>query len=187
MKMRGLKIMLATALTMVTLVSHTTALSITSANYLGSIDPGSAANEAYEAAYINYLIDMVPGDTDLNVPAADVPVDGPKEYDFRRSANTFSSLGDVSAAGALKSPDDPAAGPIDISGVQYLLAKYGEVAHVWYVGNLTGNQSIPVDLGRGAGLSHYTTFRSIAVPDGGTTAALLGVAMLGLTALRRKV
>jgi hypothetical protein len=169
------------------MVLQASALTITDVNYLGSTDPGSPASESDEAAYINYLTGMTLGDTDLDVAAADVPVDGPKTYDFRRSNNSFATLPTVTVDDADKSGDDPAPGPIDITGISYILAKYGGVAHVWYVGNLTGSQTLPADLGKGAGLSHYTTFgERVGVPDGGATAVLLGVGMLGLAALRRK-
>ena len=81
---------------------------------------------------------------------------------------------------------------IDLDGYKYdwVIAKWGQDAEVYYIGDLTGE--IQLNLinfpSQAHGLSHYTLFNRTAVPDGGTTAALLGVGLVGLGFLaRRKV
>jgi hypothetical protein len=72
----------------------------------------------------------------------------------------------------------------------YLFAKYDGPnygSEVWYVGDLSGIISIPATAGR-YGLSGWTLFGPgvPGVPDGGTTAMLLGAA-LGVLGMARRV
>jgi hypothetical protein len=73
----------------------------------------------------------------------------------------------------------------------YLFAKYdgpNQGSVVWYVGNLGGDQTIPGDW-NGYGLSGWTLFTGgtppTSLPDGGTTAMLLGAAFGVLGMARR--
>jgi hypothetical protein len=71
----------------------------------------------------------------------------------------------------------------------YLFAKYDGPnygSEVWYVGDLSGIITIPSKAG-GYGLSGWTLFGpgGPGVPDGGTTAMLLGVALSVLGVVRR--
>jgi hypothetical protein len=70
----------------------------------------------------------------------------------------------------------------------YLFAKYdgpNQGSIVWYVGNLSGMITIPATWGQ-YGLSGWTLFGpGGAVPDGGTTAMLLGTAFGALGIARR--
>ena len=73
----------------------------------------------------------------------------------------------------------------------YILAKYGQAgrwgSHIWYIGALDGSHSVPSNIG-GNDLSHYSLYNAdqFDVPDGGTTAALLGLSMVGLGMIRRR-
>jgi VPDSG-CTERM exosortase interaction domain len=70
----------------------------------------------------------------------------------------------------------------------YLFAKYDGPnygSEVWYVGDLSGKITIPATAG-GYALSGWTLFGTGAgVPDGGTTAMLLGAA-LGVLGIARR-
>ena len=71
----------------------------------------------------------------------------------------------------------------------YLLAKYDGPNYgteVWYVGDLSGLITIPATAG-GYGLSGWMLFGPgvSGVPDGGTTAMLLGAALGALGMARR--
>ena len=60
-------------------------------------------------------------------------------------------------------------------------------SEVWYVGDLSGTITIPATAG-GYGLSGWTLFGSASsVPDGGTTAMLLGAALSVLGLARRYI
>jgi hypothetical protein len=137
---------------------------------------GNISNEDGDRLnYVNHLIGMA-----LNTH------DQAFGNDFFRSNNSFSPLpqavldGHVNGTGTTVNLG---------SGVfTYLFAKYGgetgdgagsSFAEVWYVGNLSGVITIP-----GTGLSSWTLFGP-AVPDGGTTAMLLGAALGTLGVVRR--
>lgn len=105
-----------------------------------------------------------------------------------------SLLPDAKLDGALK--DESGNNLIDVTGFEYLLAKYGGNAFVWRVGELSGVQELPTNLGncgRGGGvnncgLSHSTLFHNPAfVPEGGTTLSLLGLGLFGVGILGRRV
>ena len=93
---------------------------------------------------------------------------------------------------SLSSPRTLRVGPWILgSGYLYLLAKYDGKnygSEVWYVGGLNGIQDLPL-FGGGYGLSHIFLFNSnpTQVPDGGTTAFLLGAALTGLAFFRARL
>ncbi len=159
-----------------------TALVIGDSNYLGSIDPGSPSSEADEAGYINHLLDQTLGTTDIVGIA-------PQTKTYVRSniaCPNPATCPDATAAGAQSTITGTGPTNLDVSNFTYLLAKYGNVSYVWYVANLT-TVSFVSSIGQGGGLSHYALFNPSSVPDGGTTAGLLGLAMLGLGYLRRRM
>ena len=81
--------------------------------------------------------------------------------------------------------------PAGANSFNYVLAKYGnatgalgQVSYVWFSSTgFSGDIVLP-----SAGLSHISVFNSFKkdVPDGGATLMLLGGALVGLGALRRK-
>ena len=161
-------------------------LDLGSAEYLGMIRDGVPSDPTSEVSYINTLIGLAPGGTTTS---------GANTFD--RSDNVFGALPTAVEAGAFK--QDPAGpGVVDLgSGWQYLLGKYGNLGQedvqqasvVWYVGGLTGTVEIPTGEGDD-GLSHWSLYNpgnGNGVPDGGTSFALLGLALGGLTLLRRKL
>ena len=83
---------------------------------------------------------------------------------------------------------------VDLGGgglYTYLFAKYDGPnygSEVWYVGDLSGIITIPAEAG-GYGLSGWTLFGpgGQGVPDGGTTAMLLGTALGALGMARRYI
>jgi hypothetical protein len=153
------------------------ALSIGDTNYLGSVDPSSPANPPSEAEYINFLISM---------PAPSSTTDDGRDY--VRSSNSCATFDGCPAATPVGADtnNDPLAS-VDVTGWTWLLAKYGTESHVWYVGDLAGLVSVPLNA-PGGGQSHYSLFNpTTTVPDGGATAGLLGLAMLGVAYLRRRI
>jgi hypothetical protein len=151
--------------------------------YLGEIDPGTPSDPASEVTYINQLIGMA-----VNTTAS---VGG---NDFDRSDNQCGGAGGgstidacpLAVLGGADTGNDPS-GSVDVTGWTWLYAKYGGDAHVWYVGDLTGLQSVPLNNVGGQGQSHYALYNpTVTVPDGGATLGLLGLGMLGLGFLRRR-
>ena len=165
-------------------------LSTADTTFVGSVDPGQPANDTFEAAAINYLLGMTPGDTDTGVT---LPPDPPDYlYTLERSDNTCATLGGCTtisapASGKINYNDPDAPVTVDTGDSLYLLAKMGSASFVWYVGDVDSVE-VPDTLGKGAGLSHVTLFGgTTSVPDGGTTLGLLGLGMMGLGYLKRRM
>ena len=143
------------------------------------------ANPVDEQHYISQLIALAPGGTSSDT------FDG-KNHTYERSSNVFGSL----PVPVFASKDESGGNTIDLGtgGFQYVLGKYdgpngGD--EVWYIGGLTGiitipQNGLPKDDNK-YGLSHFSLWNpGTSTPDGGTTAALLGLGLSGLAAFRAK-
>jgi hypothetical protein len=157
--------------------------------YLGEIDPAVPSDPGNEVDYINKLISMAPNTIEttsvVSPPGADT---------FDRSDNTcgnpleLDSCPQATLVGADTGNDPTLTGSVDVTGYTWLYVKYGGDAHVWYVGDLSGVQPVPLNNTGGQGQSHYALYNptTVQVPDGGATLGLLGLGMLGLGYLRRR-
>lgn len=161
-------------------------------HYIGFFRPPEPSSLASEVGYINTLIGVAPG-ANLTVEIAGPPK---RTYYYDRAGSTATGLSPADLTGAVQFNSLPANG-IYVGGWTYLLAKYDGPnggAMVWYVGDLT-NVDIPssYDLPGGQdgaqGLSHYSLFNPYQqdTPDGGATLMLLGGALIGMGALRRRL
>jgi len=159
------------------------ALTIGDSHELGRVIPGIPASDSDRVAYVNQLISMSLGATTSF---------GGNTYD--RSSHAFSPLD--AAVWLSNAGQNDTTLTIPSGGAEYILAKYDGPnsligSEVWYIGGLSGTITIPADDGT-YGLSG-TTFLTdspgggTTVPDGGATLALMGAAMVGLGALRRKI
>jgi hypothetical protein len=151
-------------------------LEIGDANELGFVDFGIPSGDADRTIYVNHLINQALGTTET--------ADGQTYY---RSNNVFSPLDPAvwNSNGTGTSVD------VGTGGFQYLFAKYDGPnygSEVWYIGGLTGIITIPA-FGGQYGLSGWTLFtpNGAQVPDGGSTVALLGLALAGLTVVRARL
>jgi VPDSG-CTERM motif len=156
-------------------------------NYLGSIDPGAPADSSDEVAYINHLISLGLGATDTEV------IDG-KSHFFTRSDEPCvpGPCPAASETGADSNNATSGDETIDASGFTYLLVKFGDESHVWYIPDLEDatDVDIPSQLsGPGTGASHWSAYNptTTTTPDGGATLGLLGLGILGLGYLRRRL
>ena len=158
---------------------NASALAIGDAHELGFVNFGIPSGDDARTAYVNHLIGMALGSTDVALGQT-----------FTRSNNDFGTL--PTAVFALNGTGTT----IDLgSGLySYLFAKYDGPnygSEVWYVGNLSGIITIPaVGLaGQNYGLSGWTLFGPgvPGVPDGGTTVMLLGAALGALGIARRYI
>jgi hypothetical protein len=183
--MKKLKYLAALALAAASLVAFPTianALTIGDNQELGFVQYGIPSGTTDRLTYVNHLIDMPLGTSDT--------ADG---QDYTRSTNFFGSLPDAVLAGAV----DGTSTTINLGSggsYSYLFAKYDGPnygSEVWYVGNLSGVITIPSGAGeQNYGLSGWTLFGPGGgnnVPDGGSTLAMLGIAMTGLSLLKRKL
>ena len=164
---------LAAAFALVGIISSARAL--TFADAVGTVRSGEPAGTSDETGYVNHLLSLAMGATDV--------------FDGHTYAKFTADTGTV-GAGVQNTTDNSG------TGIGWLLAKYDGPNGGDVLFKIDGDFTIPKDSGtlwendngKGYGLSHFTYFRSESqhVPDGGATAALLGIGMLGLVAFRRK-
>ena len=161
----------------------TTALTFNDTHVVGTISPAAPASPADVAPYINFMIGLVPGHSGtFHNP--------PHTQTVTRSSNLFPSLPNALVPGAVSGTGTTI--HLGAGGVfSYLFAKYdgqNDISQVWYVGNLSGILTIPLDGPLGHGLSGWILFGpggTPSVPDGGTTVMLLGAALGALGVARR--
>lgn len=170
--------LLCTALVgaMLAFSNNAKALTIGDAHELGFVNYGIPSGDQARTTYVNHLIGMALGTSDK--------ADGQTYF---RSNNSFSPL--PTAVWALNGTGTSI--NLGAGGMYtYLFAKYDGPnygSEVWYVGDLSGIITIPATAGR-YGLSGWTLFgpgTGTGVPDGGTTAMLLGAALGALGVARR--
>lgn len=164
---------LATCAAVLAFSHNASALSIGDSHELGFLWPGIPSGNQNKVTYVNHLVGMALGTIDI----ANGQI-------YFRSTHAFGSL--PTATWALNGTG--ATINLGTGGVYtYLFANYtGLGAEVWYLGNLTGVITIPAITGF-CRLTGWTLFGpgSAGVPDGGTTAILLAVALCALGVSRR--
>jgi hypothetical protein len=155
--------------------SNAKALTIGDAHELGFVNFGIPSGDQDRTDYVNHLIGMALGTTDQALGQT-----------FTRSNNDFGPLPTAVFAlnGTSTSINLGAGGTYSYLFAKYDGPNYG--SEVWYVGDLSGIITIPATAG-GYGLSGWTLFGpgGQGVPDGGTTAMLLGTALGALGMARR--
>jgi len=159
------------------------ALTIGDTHELGFVNFGIPSSEQDRANYVNHLIGMGLGTSDQAFGQT-----------FFRSNNNFGPLPTAVVVGptvTFQNPPSVVSINIGTGLYTYLFAKYDGPnygSEVWYIGDLSGIITIPGFAGR-YGLSGYTLFGpgGQGVPDGGTTAMLLGAALSVLGVARRYI
>ena len=154
------------------------ALTIGDAHELGFVNFGIPSGDSDRLIYVNHLIGMALGTSDK--------ADGQTYF---RSNNSFGQLPQAVLAGHVNGTSTTI--NLGTGLYTYLFAKYDGPnygSEVWYVGDLSGIITIPATAG-GYGLSGWTLFGPgvPGVPDGGTTAMLLGAALSVLGVARRYI
>lgn len=161
------------AVALLTFGSRASALTVGDSHELGFLSPSMLLGNQDRAAYVNHLVGMALGSSDI--------ANGQK---YVRSHNAFTPM--PNAVAALSGTGSK----IDLGGgstYAYLFASYnGYGSEVWFVGNMSGIITIP-KLTNGHALTQWTLFGPgvPGVPDGGTTAMLLGAALSALGVARR--
>ena len=155
------------------------ALTIGDVHELGFVNFGIPSGDSDRLTYVNHLVGMTLGTSDK--------ADGQTYF---RSNNSFSPLPQAVLGGLVNGTSTTI--NLGTQGTYtYLFAKYDGPnygSEVWYVGDLSGKITIPATAG-GYGLSGWTLFGAggQGVPDGGTTAMLLGAALSVLGLARRYI
>ena len=161
---------------------NASALTIGDTHELGQARPPVPEGDADITQYVNFMIDLAPG-------GSGHVIIGPHNILVTRSTNDFGQLPGPPTL-ALRGTGTTVNLGLTGGTYDYLFAHYGGprggFAEVWDVGNLSGSISIPA-IGFGHGLSGWALFTAAgrAVPDGGTTAMLLGAALGALGMVRR--
>ena len=168
--------------------AYATTLTIGDSRDLGNINPNHPADPTDSEGFIDILLQQ-PSPSGPTVIGANT---------YTRTAND--PLGGVYPAASFAAELSFTQGPggansatIDLGSNSYLyiLGKYDGPnygSEVWYGAGLSGVITLPF-YGNGTqfGLSHVFVFNGTpTTPDGGTTAALLGLGLSGLAALRAK-
>jgi hypothetical protein len=173
--------LLCTALAgvLLTLSPSANALTLFDSHELGFVNFGIPSGDTDRLNYVNHLVGMALGSTDQAFGQT-----------FTRSNHNFGALPTAVLAGHVNGTSTSI--NLGAGGLYtYLFAKYDGPnygSEVWYVGDLSGIITIPATAGR-YGLSGWTLFGPgvPGVPDGGTTAMLLGTALSMLGIARRYI
>lgn len=149
------------------------------ATLVGSVDPGSPASETEEIDYLETLLAM--GANQVYVE----PINANNDRTF----TTFAYDAAVTTVSGYQKFDPPS-NPASVTGFQFVLGKFGNTSFVWELASgetFVIPQKFDGTSNTGNGISHYSVFNGngTRVPDGGTTIALLGMALLGLGGARR--
>ena len=164
-------------------------LTFTDAYYVGQIVDGIPSSVADEMGYISDLITLAPGAPPTAIPPST------ETYNRLNSTNNGPFPDPNTLIGTkFDMRDGWPTSLISVNGVTYILAKYdahnpGAGAYVWLLTGLlpVDTVTLPTLSPGGYGISHYTVFGAVpTVPDGGATLMMLGGALVGLGALRRR-
>jgi hypothetical protein len=163
------------------------ALTINDPGVVGTIETGEPASIADEVIYVNTLLAQPANNGGVTIAG----------HVYTTSSTDYNGV--VTAIDAVKDDTGNLSVP---AGYDWVLAKYdgpdaGDV--LWFLGGAA--MTLPSDSStiwvnnqeNGYGLSHFTVFNPTdnddtpGVPDGGSTLALLGLALAGVGFLRRRI
>jgi hypothetical protein len=161
--------------------SNAQALTFGDGNDLGQVLFGIPSGDQDRTDYVNHLISLAPGTIG----------DSFQGQTFNRTSISCGTCPTVDVADITNGTGTQI--DLDGGGSLYLFAKYdgpNAGSEVWNIQGLTGTITIPPTglAGQKYGLSGWSIWGGtpVSTPDSGTTAGLLGLAMIGLTALRAK-
>ena len=160
--------------------SNAKALTFGDGNDLGQVLFGIPSGDQDRTDYVNHLIGMTLGSSDSFAG-----------QDFNRTFNSCGACTPVTVSDIQNGTGTTI--NLGSGGALYLFAKYdgpNAGAEVWYIGGLTGTITIPAQglEGQKYGLSGWSIWGGgpVTTPDGGVTAALLGLGLAGLGGLRAR-
>jgi VPDSG-CTERM motif len=187
------KLLITVALGLGLVMTATTAhaaiitLAFGDANFLGTVNPGTPADETNTLNYINSLILLAPGAT-----AVDCQLDASEDCDRVGSTLAGPFPMAVAEVGKVDLEVGDAPSLVADAAFSYVVGKYDAQnagTWVWFVSGVKDDTVVlPANFTSGHGLSHIGLYNGgVSVPDGGATLGLLGLAMLGVGYLRRRI
>jgi len=159
------------------------ALTFGDGNDLGEIKFGIPSGDQLRTDYVNHLVGMALGSHDPSFEG----------QEFFRSNNSCGSCAQVSVGDIVNGTGVNV--DLGSGGYLYLFAKYdgpNAGSEVWNIQGLSGVITIPAkglpeNGNHQYGLSGWSIWKGpVTTPDGGTTAALLGLGLTGLAGLRAR-
>jgi hypothetical protein len=156
--------------------------------FLGTVDPNNPPNPDNEIDFINSLIGLAQG-------ALPAPCEfGPAGNTCDRVGSTLGNGPFPEAIALVDKDENEVNSMVAIGAFTYVLAKYDNTnagSWVWLVSGAAGDTvEVPQSFSTGHDVSHISLFSADEfeqVPDGGAAVGLLGLAMLGVGYLRRRV
>ena len=179
-------------------VQPASALSIGVDRLLGFAEPGTPSNESNAVNQVNFLIEAYNAGIATHTNLGDNSDDPQGEVHFLWFSDPASWPSDpatlipdpVLPMVTTATKTDTENPNIDLGSMVYewIVTKYGRDSYVYYIGDISGEIELPVSGWRnGSGLSHYALVESTTrVPDGGSTALLLGLACIALGSWRSR-
>lgn len=172
-------------------ISTSSALTLTIGSVLGTVDPGTYGDPDLPEL-VSFLAEKHNLPTAAGVNVGDNPdLTQHTEINIIRTQFGFDVPTEITFQNKV---DNGTKTHVNQPHYDYILGKYGNDVVVWYIGNLPQDGTIILpnkvkdwfpELN--GGLSHTSFLNgSTNVPDGGATAALLGLGVLGLAVIRRK-
>ena len=184
MRKRILTLLATSCAVMLAFGYNAQALTFGDGNDLGQVLFGIPSGDQDRTDYVNHLVGMTPGTSDSALG-----------QDFIRSLNSCGSCTPVNVTDITNGTPGDVNVDLGSGGYLYLFGKYdgpNAGSEVWYVAGLTGVIDIPAkgtpDKNNKYGLSGWSLWKGgeTNTPDSGTTAALLGLGLTGLAALRAR-
>lgn len=169
---------------LLSLGSFAHAVTINSDYLVGTVEGAQPSSPVNELAYLNQLVNL------YNSGFTGSTVVGGKTYDVNPGSQVSAiALPNETVPGnQVPTPSTPTSLSIDLGGGwHFLYVKIAQTAAIYYIEGLTGVHTYENDVvlnnnGRPQGVSHYAL-----VPDAGATLSLMGMSLLGLAYVRRKL
>ena len=179
--------------------SQAQAVLISSNQLLGRITPGTPANAANATEMVRFLAAALKTGTSgaVSYPGAGIclgnnPADPqPEIYTLWAPTGLNALTAPIPTSTGIQYSTSNTTLDLGTFRYDYILAKFGNDAVAFWIGNNSGSLTIPNLTGNKNGISCYTLIGkqvpTASVADGGTTISLLGAAFGGIALLRRKL